>query len=96
MDRSRWVSQDPTAPHATTLNMGMWSVERDPLRVKNSAEAVGNGFLDGFRSGHLPHYQGGVWGNQPSGLSPPDPSLPGELCHPACLPLLSLWPTEGS
>lgn len=50
----------PRSSTHSTLNMRIWSVERDPLRVKNSAEAVGNGFLGGLRPGHLPRYQVGV------------------------------------
>ena len=34
--------------------------------------------------------------DRPSGLSPPDSSLPGEACCPACLPLPSSRPAQGS
>lgn len=92
----KWVSQSPTALHAAPFNKGMWSVERDPLRAKNSAEAAGNGFLRGAQIWPPATFPGLGWGNWPSGLDPPDSSLPDEVCHPVCLPLPSLRPAQGS
>lgn len=82
-DRGRWVSWGSTASRAATLNMGIWSVECDLLRVENSTEAADNGFLGGLRDVCLPHFwhRGGGTGTV---ARLPDPSLPGEVCHPAC------------